>query len=113
MKQKSPFPKRLKQARTRVGLSQRELGVRAGIDEFSASARMNQYEKGVHAPDYHMAQRIAAQLQVPTCYLFCEEDDIANMITAYAQGTVEQRQQALDSLLGKKVAEQAPDYLDD
>ena len=38
--------KRLKEARLRSGLSQEKLGVLAGIDEASASARMNQYERG-------------------------------------------------------------------
>ena len=39
---------RLKEARLRLGLSQEKLGVLAGIDEFSASARINQYERGKH-----------------------------------------------------------------
>lgn len=34
------------------GQSQKQLGILAGMDEFAASARMNQYEKGVHAPDF-------------------------------------------------------------
>lgn len=38
----SVFPKRLKQARLRSGLTQEQLGIQAGIDEFSASARVNQ-----------------------------------------------------------------------
>jgi len=34
--------KRLKEARLRAGLSQYKLGVLAGLDEASSSARMNQ-----------------------------------------------------------------------
>ena len=37
----SVFSKRLKEARRENGLSQERLGVLAGIDEMSASARMN------------------------------------------------------------------------
>ena len=49
---KSPIAKRLKEARLEAGLSQKELGVKAGIDQFSASPRMNQYETGKHTPDF-------------------------------------------------------------
>lgn len=55
----SVFAKRLKEARTRAGLSQERLGVMAGIDEISLSARMNQYEKAKHEPDFSMVERIA------------------------------------------------------
>ncbi|MGB0938540.1 MAG: helix-turn-helix domain-containing protein [Colwellia sp.] len=79
----SPFPKRLKEARKQKGLTQKQLGVLTGMDEFSASARMNQYEKGVHAPDFKTARALASVLQVPTAFLFCEEEDLANLIIKY------------------------------
>ncbi|MEQ3530598.1 helix-turn-helix transcriptional regulator [Pseudoalteromonas sp. XMcav11-Q] len=78
----SPFPKRLKEARKRKGLSQKQLGILAGMDEFSASARMNQYEKGVHAPDFKTVKALAKVLDVPTAFLFCEEDKLAEQILA-------------------------------
>ena len=40
-----PIAKRLKKSRLNAKLSQKKLGILAGIDEFSSSARMNQYEK--------------------------------------------------------------------
>ncbi len=40
------IPRRLQEARAEHGLSHKELGIRAGFDEFVASARMNQYERG-------------------------------------------------------------------
>jgi len=49
----------------------------AGIDELSSSARINQYEKGEHSSDFSMAKRLAAVLQIPTCYLYEVDDDIA------------------------------------
>lgn len=79
----SPFPKRLKEARKRKGLSQKQLGIFAGMDEFSASARMNQYEKGVHTPDFKTVKALAKVLDVPTAFLFCEEDELAIQITQY------------------------------
>jgi len=48
----SLFSRRMKAAREKLGISQTELGVRAGIDEFCASARINQYERGKHMPDF-------------------------------------------------------------
>lgn len=73
----SPLPKRLREARLAKGLSQKKLGILAGIDEFSASSRMNQYEKGKHAPDFATLKRLSDELDVPTCYFLCEEDWLA------------------------------------
>ena len=84
MKISSPIPKRLKIARQRLKISQKELGIRAGIDAFSASPRMNQYEKGVHTPDYQTAFRISEQLGVLSCYLFCDDDEFADIIMSYS-----------------------------
>jgi transcriptional regulator with XRE-family HTH domain len=80
----SVFTRRLKEARLRAGLSQEQLGVLAGIDEFSASARMNQYERGKHVPDLATMDRIAQALGVPTPYLVTGEDDLAEMLLIYS-----------------------------
>lgn len=76
----SPFPKRLKEARKAKGLSQKKLGILAGMDEFAASARMNQYENGVHAPDFKTVKALAHILEVPTAFLYCIEDKLAEKI---------------------------------
>lgn len=76
----SPFPRRLKEARKKAGISQKTLGMLAGMDEFSASSRMNQYEKGKHEPDYGTASRLAAVLKVPCSFLYEEDDEIAGML---------------------------------
>jgi transcriptional regulator with XRE-family HTH domain len=60
----------MKEARTHAGLSQERLGVLAGIDEMSSSARMNQYERGKHEPDFKMVERIAKVLNVPKSYFY-------------------------------------------
>lgn len=74
---------RLKQARKLKGLSQERLGILAGIDESSASARMNQYEKGVHCPSYDLVKKFALILDVPTCWFYAEDDNLANLIIEY------------------------------
>jgi transcriptional regulator with XRE-family HTH domain len=79
---KEVFAKRLREAREAVGISQKQLGIRAGIDEFVASARINQYERGKHMPDLLTAQRLAAKLRVPVSYLYEPNDDLAALLRA-------------------------------
>lgn len=81
--QNSPLPTRLREARKISGLSQKELGIRAGIDEFSASPRINQYETGKHSPNYSMVVQLSNVLNVPPPYFFCEEDKLAKLILIY------------------------------
>ncbi|WP_349814236.1 helix-turn-helix domain-containing protein [Rheinheimera oceanensis] len=76
----SPFPTRLKQARIMRGLSQKQLGILAGMDRFVASARMNQYERGVHAPDFKTVIALSQVLGVPTAYFYCLEEELASVI---------------------------------
>jgi transcriptional regulator with XRE-family HTH domain len=89
----------LKEARVRLGISQKTLGILAGIDEFSASARMNQYEKGKHAPDYAMARRLATALKIPCSYLYEEDDDIAAMLVLYYNLDETNKKQVIDKIL--------------
>lgn len=79
----SVFTKRLKEARQRAGISQEKLGVMAGIDEASASARMNQYERGKHEPDLSMVERLARALDVPVALFYTEADDEAELLFLY------------------------------
>ncbi|MFT4927553.1 MAG: transcriptional regulator with XRE-family HTH domain [Phenylobacterium sp.] len=76
----NPLPIRLKQARTAAKISQKELGLRLGMDDNTASSRMNHYEKGRHTPDYQTLKRIADELGVPVSYFFCKSDQTAQLI---------------------------------
>ncbi|ELZ5869717.1 helix-turn-helix transcriptional regulator [Salmonella enterica] len=79
------LPHRLKKARLRAKLSQERLGILAGIDEATASARMNQYERGTHSPDFSLACKFAEVLKIPACYLYTVEDDLAEIVLHYAE----------------------------
>lgn len=79
------FCKRLKQARLSQGLSQKSLGIAAGLDEFVASTRINRYEKGIHQVDLDTAQRLAEVLEVPVAYFYAEDDGLAEVIVEYHQ----------------------------
>jgi transcriptional regulator with XRE-family HTH domain len=81
----SVFSIRLKVARLRRGLTQMQLGVLAQIDEYSASARINQYERGKHLPDFNTAERLAEVLGVPAPYFYARDDTLADLILACGQ----------------------------
>lgn len=79
----SPLCKRLRDARLAANFSQKKLGIAAGMDQFSASARMNHYEMGRHTPDYSTLQRIARVLNLPVAYFYAEEDELAELIKSF------------------------------
>lgn len=79
----SPLCKRLKEGRLLANLSQKKLGIEAGMDQFSASARMNHYELGRHTPDYSTLKRIATVLNLPVAYFYAESDDLAELIQSF------------------------------
>lgn len=100
----SVFSKRLKEARREAGLSQERLGVLAGIDEMSASARMNQYERGKHEPDFSMVKRIARALDVPVPFFYAEDDDEALLIRWFCKLSAEERAEVMQKAKGGNTA---------
>ena len=94
----SVFSKRLKEARVRADMSQERLGVLAGIDEMSASARMNQYERGKHAPDWLTVERLAAVLGTPVPYFYAADDGMAALLLAYHSLSPEKQVEALEAV---------------
>jgi len=95
MSAENPFPQRLKNARLAKGLSQQGLGKRLGMDDNTASARMNQYERGKHTPDYTTLKRMADELAVPVSYFFCEDDLSAQLVTLFGELTEAQKKAIL------------------
>lgn len=73
------FTKRFKEARLAKKLTQEQLGLAIGLDEFVASTRINRYEKGTHQPDFLMLSKIANVLDVPPAYFFAD-DELAEII---------------------------------
>jgi transcriptional regulator with XRE-family HTH domain len=82
---------RLKQARLGAGMSQKQLGIKAGIDPFAASARINQYERGKHVPDVWTAARLAQVLGVPAPFLYARDEGLATWILVYRRLSVAMR----------------------
>lgn len=97
----NPIPIRLKEARKRKGISQRELGIRTGMDENVASARMNQYEKGKHTPDIEILRSIAKELDVPLSYFFCDDETSAEIVKQLNKLSNDDRKSILKIILEK------------
>lgn len=97
----SPVPKRLRQARLAAKLSQKKLGIAAGMDEFSASARMNHYEMGRHTPDYSTLKRISEILNVSPAYFYAENDQLAEIIKIFEQLNNDQQAYIYNTLVNE------------
>lgn len=94
----TPFAKRLKQAREKAELSQKRLGILAGVEESNASAVMNQYERGTHLPKFPLVRSLAAALNVPTAYFYTDDDDLADLLMLYQQLNPKNRSAILDEI---------------
>jgi transcriptional regulator with XRE-family HTH domain len=98
----NPIPARLKAARKKANITQKDLGVRIGMEESSASGRMNHYEKGRHVPDIGTLARMAEELGVPLNYFFCESDLSAELACLIDKLSDEEKQGLLEKLTAEK-----------
>lgn len=90
---------RLKQARLAAGLSQKMLGIEAGIDAFVASTRINRYELGIHKPDLLTVRRLAEVLKVPMAFFYADTDDeVAELLFRYGKADSDLRLQVQTAL---------------
>lgn len=92
------FALRLREARLAAGLSQKNLGIEAGLDPFVASARVNRYEKGTHEPHSNMAAKLAEALGVPLAYLYADDEKLAEVIALFARASRRKQSVALKVL---------------
>ncbi len=83
--------RRMRARREALGWSQEKVGVLIGIDESSSRARISRYELGVHEPAVATARLIAEALGVSLPYLYCEDDEVANLLEALHQLPAAQR----------------------
>lgn len=98
MSTNNPIPVRLKEARTKAGISQRALGILVGFDPSSASSRMNHYEKGRHIPDLDTLRRMAQELDVPLSYFFCDDTTMAELVSIISKLDDKNKIELLNSL---------------
>jgi transcriptional regulator with XRE-family HTH domain len=81
-----------------MGLPQDKLGVRIGLDEQTASARISRYESGIHEPPVDTARALARALEVPLGYLYCDDDRLGEIILAVDRLPPEEQQGLLEAL---------------
>jgi transcriptional regulator with XRE-family HTH domain len=74
-----------------AGLSQRKLGMAAGIDQTVAGTRISRYEAGVSEPSVHTVGRLARALGTPLAYFFCDDDQLAWIVQAFDRLTNRER----------------------
>lgn len=109
--QASLFSLRLRQARERAGITQLELGLRAGLDESVAGPRINQYENGVHQPRQEMLIELAVALGVPAAYLSTQDELLARLLLAWTSLSADQRRkyaELIEADAAARVAKTAP-----
>ncbi|MGR6781234.1 helix-turn-helix domain-containing protein [Moritella viscosa] len=103
MVRENPIPARLKQARKKANITQKDLGIKIGMEPSSASGRMNHYEKGRHTPDVTALQRMADELGVPLNYFFCEDDSAAELACLIDKLSEDEKVLLINKLLDRAV----------
>lgn len=97
----NPIPARLKAARKKAKITQKDLGVKIGMEQSSASGRMNHYEKGRHVPDIGTLTRMAEELDVPLNYFFCKDKVTAELACLIDKLSDEDKKGLLEKLSAK------------
>ncbi|TKA14731.1 helix-turn-helix domain-containing protein [Xanthomonas nasturtii] len=98
MKPATPAPRdvvaaRLRQARERRGLSQREVGMRMGLDKDTASARISRYESGAMSISLEALFEMAEALEVPPAFLLASSPGMGDAIMALGEQSHGQQEQ--------------------
>ena len=94
-KAQTPIPKRIRELRLRLGLSQSQLGAALKLDRDVAVTRISQYELGTHTPIYSLIQRLAAFAQIPESYFYTADDELAALIVHFGSLTPAARQKLI------------------
>jgi transcriptional regulator with XRE-family HTH domain len=73
------------------------LGVLAGLEESSSSARISRYESGIHEPPVRFAEALAKVLGISAAFFYCADDRLAEIIMLYTDASEPKRRLMLDS----------------
>ena len=90
--------RRLRQARQARNLPQDRLGVMAGLEESSSSARMSRYESGIHEPTFQFIEAISKVLGISTAFFYCADDRLAEIIQIYSDLSEAKREALLQQI---------------
>lgn len=103
----SVLGKRLKDARLKDGLSQEQLGLQAGLEVESASARMNRYERGTRVPSVELMERIGNVLNLPLTYFYAADEDEALLLVSFHRMSAAHKAELLEFAV-ERVGADAP-----
>jgi transcriptional regulator with XRE-family HTH domain len=92
---------RLKAARLEAKLSQEQLGLLAGLEIESASARMNRYERGTRAPALELMERIGSVLNLPVTYFYAKDDREAMLVKLFHRTPESEKSDLLSNITKK------------
>jgi|SRR5471030_228726 len=92
----SALGKRLREARLKHGLTQEQLGLLAGLEIESASARMNRYERETRVPSVELMERIGSVLDLPLTYFYATDESEAILLASFHRMTVADRAALLE-----------------
>lgn len=103
---------RMKTARLVEGLTQKELGLRIGLSEDVASARINRYEKMTMQPGLETIDKIGVALNIDPTVLYIE-DDLVALFTLIASRLSPERQALVAQDLEKSMQKEgiSPDVV--
>jgi len=104
----SVFAIRLAQARGRAGLSQKQLGILAGLDPSVASPRINQYERGRHEPQLKTAKQLAEVLGIPPAFLYTNDDLLAELLLRWNSLSLKTKKQILKEIGSEPAGKKRP-----
>ncbi|WP_253910972.1 helix-turn-helix domain-containing protein, partial [Xanthomonas phaseoli] len=90
---------RLRQARERRGLSQREVGIRMGLEKDTASARISRYESASMSISLEALFEMAVALDVPPAFLLASSPGMADAILALGEQSDRQQDQLAKALV--------------
>jgi transcriptional regulator with XRE-family HTH domain len=93
--------RRMRERREALGLAQEKVGVAIGLDESSARARISRYELGVHEPPFATVKLLASVLEVPPPYMYCEEEDMAELLRVLHGIPAETRKQKMAAFVAQ------------
>ena len=98
MDERSVFARRLRAARESKGVSQKQLGILAGLDPSVASPRINQYERGRHEPQLKTAKQLADVLGIPPAFLYTEDALLAELLLQWNSLSIRQKKDVLQGI---------------
>ncbi|MEZ8501742.1 helix-turn-helix transcriptional regulator [Vibrio splendidus] len=95
----SVVAKRIKETRQRLALTQSDFGKMLGLDENTASSRINHYEKARHSPSYELMLVLSNFSDTPVSYFYEPDDQLAETIQTVYHLTNHQKDLVLAILL--------------